>query len=105
MNVERFSRIVFSFIPRHFIDQDKASMTPGPVHEEEVAGATALWVEETGPCVMSENANSHEVGVKCQFVRGQVYGKIDIDFLGEVAEAKAMLAETLDKISKLDLSK
>ena len=81
------------------------SVSPGPVHEEEVAGATALWVEETGPCVMSENANSQEVGLKCQFVRGQVYGKIDIDFLGEVAEAKAMLAETLDKISKLDLSK
>jgi hypothetical protein len=90
---------------RHFIDQEKAGMTPGPVHEEEVAGVTALWVEETGPCVQSENANSHSVDLKCQFVQGQVYGKIGIGFLGDVAEAKAMLAETLDKISKTDWSK
>lgn len=90
---------------RHFIDQEKANMTPGPVHEEEVAGGTALWVEETGPCVESVNANSHSVNLQCQFVQGQVYGKIGISFLGDVAEAKAMLAETLDKISKLDLSK
>ena len=90
---------------RHFIDQEKANMTPGPVHEEEVAGGTALWVEETGPCVESANASSHSVNLKCQFVQGQVYGKIGISFLGDVAEAKAMLAETLDKISKLDLSK
>ena len=87
---------------RRFIDQEKSGMTPGPVHEEEVAGVTALWVEETGPCIQSENESSHSVDLKCQFVKGQIYGKIGISFMGDVAEAKAMLAETLDKISKTD---
>lgn len=90
---------------RAMIEQDKASLTPEPVHEEIIGGETALWVEETKPCIQSAMGTSHSVTMDCHFVKGEIYGKIEIGFFGEVAEAKAMLAETLDRISKTDWSK
>jgi hypothetical protein len=89
----------------NLIAQDKASLTPAPVHEETVGGETALWVEESGSCAQSKNASKHSVTLDCQFVRGEIYGKISISFYGDVDEAKNMLTKTLDKISKTDWSK
>lgn len=89
----------------NLIEQDRASLTPAPVHDETIGGETALWVEETTPCVEAATPTAHSVIMKCQFVKGEIYGKIAIGFYGDVDEAKAMLSETLDKISKTDWSK
>jgi hypothetical protein len=89
----------------NLIAQAKASLIPAPVHEENIGGETALWVEENGSCAQSQNQKSHRVTLECQFVRGEIYGKIGISFLGDVAEAKDMLAKTLDKISKTNWPK
>jgi len=89
----------------HLIEQDRASLTPAPVHEETIGDATVLWVEETTPCVATATQTAHSVTLRCQFVKGEIYGKIAISFFGGVDEAKAMLGETLDKISKTDWSK
>lgn len=77
----------------------------GPVQEEAVPGGEAIWFETEGPCVEDENPRYHTVSVTAYSVQGSVYAKVEIGLRGELAVAKAMLLETLDKIAKTDFTK
>ena len=77
----------------------------GPIHEEAVPGGTAIWYEKGGPCIMDENPRYNYVSLTAYSMQGFVHAKVEIGFQGEIAAAKAMLIETLEKIAKTDFSK
>jgi hypothetical protein len=77
----------------------------GPVQEEEVPGGRAISYETDGPCVEDENPSYHAVAVRGYSVQGSAYAEVEIGLRGEMAVAKAMLVETLDKIAKTDFAK
>jgi hypothetical protein len=77
----------------------------GPVQEEEVPGGRAISFETDGPCVEDENPSYHGVAVRGYSVQGSAYAEVEIGLRGEMAVAKAMLVETLDKIAQTDFVK